>query len=71
MDSVDQRELLRQAFPSYGPDWDGAIEWGIDVSLLERNLQLTPTERIEQLQAMLDFVEQVRKGGESNGSKQR
>ena len=57
---MDMRELLRQAFPSYGPDWDAAIEAGVDVSLLEENLQLTPTERIEQLQRMTELYEALR-----------
>ena len=45
-----RREDLRDSFPSYGPDWDAAIEYGIDVSLLIHNLELTPGERIAQLQ---------------------
>ncbi|MHB8877626.1 MAG: hypothetical protein ACYC8T_28375 [Myxococcaceae bacterium] len=52
---MDQRDELRQAFPSYGADWDAAIDYGIDVSLLEENLRLTPSERIEQLQRMIDL----------------
>ena len=51
---------LRAAFPSYGPGWDAAIAYGIDVSLLLENLALTPTERLEQLQAMIEFYEKVR-----------
>ncbi len=53
---MDQRELLRAAFPSYGPDWDAAIDYGIDVSLLIDNLELTPSQRIEQLQRTLDLM---------------
>jgi hypothetical protein len=57
---MDMREMLRQAYPSYGPDWDAAIEAGVDVSLLEENLQLTPTERLEQLQRMTELYEALR-----------
>lgn len=60
---MDPRDLLRQAFPSYGPDWDAAIETGVDVSLLEENLQLTPTERLEQLQRMTELYELLRPKG--------
>ena len=60
---VDQRELLRQAFPSYGPEWDAAIEAGVDVSLLEENLLLSPTERLEQLQRMSELYEELHPGG--------
>lgn len=57
---MDPRELLRQAFPSYGPDWDAAIDAGVDVSLLEENLRLSPTERLEQLQRMTELFEALR-----------
>ncbi len=57
---MDMRELLRQAYPSYGPDWEAAIDAGVDVSLLMENLQLTPTERIEQLQRMTELYEALR-----------
>jgi hypothetical protein len=38
---------------SCGPDWDAAVEYGIDVTLIERNLQLTVTQRLQQLEDML------------------
>lgn len=57
---MDMRELLRETYPSHGPDWDAAIEAGVDVSLLEENLQLTPTERLEQLQRMTELYEALR-----------
>ncbi|WP_257462488.1 hypothetical protein [Archangium lipolyticum] len=63
---MDPRELLRQAFPSYGPDWDAAIDAGVDVSLLEENLHLTPTERLEQLQRMTELYEALRPKGDSD-----
>lgn len=33
-------------------EWQAAIDYGIDVTLLEHNLKLTPTERLEQLHQM-------------------
>jgi hypothetical protein len=33
-----------------------AIEHGIDITLLLRNLRLSPTERVQQAQAALDSV---------------
>lgn len=60
---MDMRELLRQAYPSYGPDWEAAIDAGVDVSLLMENLELTPTERIEQLQRMTELYEALRPKG--------
>ncbi|MFV8751167.1 hypothetical protein ACNOYE_11535 [Nannocystaceae bacterium ST9] len=41
------------SLPSHGPAWDAAIAHGIDVTLLERNLRLTPTQRLLQLDDML------------------
>ncbi len=58
-DALDVREVLRQVHPSYGPDWDAAIELGIDVGRLEYNLSLTPNERLQQLQEMTDTYERL------------
>ena len=33
---------------SGGPAWRAAIDHGIDVTLLERNLSLSPTDRMRQ-----------------------
>lgn len=43
-----------------GSAWQAAIDFGIDVSLLEENLALTPEERLEQLVAMQRFYDVVR-----------
>lgn len=51
---------LKAAFPSYGPGWDAAVDLGIDVSLLLENLKLTPTERLAQLEALLNETEALR-----------
>lgn len=47
-----------------GPAWRAAIAYGIDVSLLEANLSLTPTERLVQLQNTLRLFEAARQAGE-------
>lgn len=52
---------LKAAFPSHGPDWDRAVELGIDVSLLEENLSLTPTQRLAQLERLLEETEALRR----------
>ncbi len=51
-------EALR-GLPVRGPGWDAAIEAGVDVSLLLRNLRLTPAQRIAQLQSLLRFQADV------------
>jgi hypothetical protein len=52
---------LKAAYPSYGPDWDRAVELGVDVSLLDENLSLTPAQRLERLEQLLNEVEALRK----------
>lgn len=47
-------EELRAAFPSYGAGWDAAVALGVDVSMLVENLQLTPTQRLEQLESLIN-----------------
>lgn len=49
--------------PSYGPDWDRAIAFGIDVTLLLENLERTPAERLARLQQMVDFHALLRGAG--------
>ncbi len=48
-------EWARRALPDYGPDWQAAIDYGIDVSLLLENLALTPAERLARLQKVVEF----------------
>ena len=50
--------------PSREPAWYerilAAIPSGVDESLLDENLRLTPTERLERLQRFLDQLEAMR-----------
>jgi hypothetical protein len=61
MDLAELRttEDAGRSLPSYGPAWDAAIEAGIDVTMLEQNLRLTPAERIQQLDEANLFMEEV------------
>jgi hypothetical protein len=43
-----------------------AYKPGIDVSLLDENLKLTPDERVRKLQDFVDFLDRIR--GAANGS---
>lgn len=52
---------LKAAFPSYGPDWDRAVELGVDVSLLLENLSLTPMQRLIQLEQLVNESEAIRR----------
>jgi hypothetical protein len=40
--------------PDAGPTWRAAYEAGLDMEALEENLRLTPEQRIEKHQRMLD-----------------
>jgi len=46
--------------PLEHPDWRAAREAGIDVTLLEDRLRLTPHERILRLEAALRLCDQLR-----------
>jgi hypothetical protein len=54
-------EWARRVLPDYGPDWQAAIDFGIDVSLLLENLALTPAERLARLQKVVEFHELLRR----------
>ena len=53
-------QWVRERLPSFGPDWEAAIDYGIDVSLLFENLGLTPAQRLERLQKLVEFHELLR-----------
>ncbi|HYV47396.1 MAG TPA: hypothetical protein VFA20_21200, partial [Myxococcaceae bacterium] len=66
IDELDQAALLRSVFPSYGPAWEAAIDYGIDVSLLLGNLDLTPTDRVRRLNGWNHLVRGAKEGGGVN-----
>jgi len=41
-----------------------AYKAGIDLTLIERNLRLTPEERLRQLMQMQRFADELRRAGE-------
>jgi len=57
---MTQREALLAMYPDAGPAWREAIEAGIDVSLIERNLALTVEQRLLQLDEMLRVLHAAR-----------
>ncbi|MEW6557072.1 MAG: hypothetical protein AB1349_06935 [Elusimicrobiota bacterium] len=46
-----------------------AIDYGIDVSLLYESVSLTPTQRIQKNQEMLEVAEELKKAGEKKHGK--
>jgi hypothetical protein len=55
--------------PSRGgtPPLAAAEAWGLDLSLLRSNLLRTPSERLRQLDAMVDFRRRVRRAAAGTG----
>lgn len=51
---------MSDSAPTPANAWQAAIDYGIDVSLLEENLMLTPHERLMQLVAMQRLFDAVR-----------
>jgi hypothetical protein len=51
-----------------GPAWRAAHAAGIDMSLIEDFLKLTPEQRLAEHQQVLDFLEEVRAAGPSHGT---
>ena len=55
--------------PDAGPAWRAAMESGFDMSLLEESLHLTPEQRLEQHQQVLDFLIEVQEAGQAHGTR--
>jgi len=41
--------------PDAGPAWRAAAEFGFDMSLVEDSLRMTPEQRLDEHQQLLDF----------------
>jgi len=39
-----------------GPAWRAAMDYGFDMSLIEASLTLTPEQRLEEHQQVIDFL---------------
>ena len=50
-----------RSLPSHGPEWDAAIEMGVDVMMILRNLELSPQQRLEQADRHQRFIDDVRR----------
>ena len=48
-----------------GPAWRAALEAGIDMSLVEDSLKLTPEERLAEHQQVIAFLLEVQEAGPS------
>ena len=53
--------------PEAGPAWRAAHEAGLDMSLVDSALQLTPEERLAEHQQVIDFLLEVQAAGQAHG----
>jgi hypothetical protein len=49
--------------PEAGPAWRAAHAAGLDMSLLEASLRLTPEQRLAEHQQVIDFLIEVQEAG--------
>jgi ribosomal protein L17 len=52
--------------PGAGPAWRAAMAAGIDMSLIEHALTLTPEQRLAEHQQVIDFLLTLKGAGLSN-----
>jgi hypothetical protein len=55
--------------PDAGPAWREAHEAGLDMSLIEDALRLTPEQRLAEHQQVIDFLLEVQAAGVSHAAK--
>jgi hypothetical protein len=53
--------------PDAGPAWRAAYEAGLDMSLVEETLRLTPEQRLAEHQQVIDFLLEIQAAGHSHG----
>ena len=71
---IDEETLAqmngRYAMPSdAGPAWRAAHVAGLDMSLLEETLKLTPEQRLAQHQQVINFLMEVEEAGRRHAAK--
>ena len=55
--------------PNAGPAWRAAHEAGLDMSLIEGALRLTPEQRLAEHQQVIDFLLEVEAAGVSHATR--
>lgn len=54
--------------PDAGPAWRAAMEAGVDMSLIEHALTLTPEQRLAEHQQVIDFLLTIHGAGLAHAS---
>lgn len=55
--------------PDAGPAWRAAHAAGIDMSLIEDSLRLSPEQRLAEHQQVIEFLLQIQEAGQAHGTK--
>jgi hypothetical protein len=55
--------------PDAGPAWRAARAAGIDMSLIEDALKLTPEQRLAEHQQVINFLLEIQEAGQGHGAK--
>jgi hypothetical protein len=55
--------------PDAGPAWRAAHAAGIDMSLIEDALKLTPEQRLAEHQQVINFLLEIQEAGKGHGAK--
>jgi hypothetical protein len=68
MNAAERERLIRLINdPPSGSKIAEAKEYGIDLTLLVRRLELSPTARLEELESAQEFIEQLRAAARDRG----
>ena len=52
-----------------GPAWRAAHAAGVDMSLIEDSLKLTPEQRLAEHQQVINFLLEIQEAGQANAAK--
>jgi hypothetical protein len=55
--------------PDAGPAWRAAFDSGVDMSLIEDALKLTPAERLAEHQKIINFLLEIQEAGQAHGTR--
>jgi hypothetical protein len=55
--------------PEAGPVWRAAHKAGLDISLIEHTLSLTPEQRLTEHQQLLDWLLTIKGVGQANDAR--
>lgn len=67
--TIEELSLGYVCPPNAGPAWRAACEYGLDMSLVEDALGMTPEQRLEQHQHALNLLLEIESSRERNAAR--